>query len=291
MLEQQLFNGLVLGATYALVALGFTLIVGVLDLLNLALGEIFMAASFVGLVTMTEADLPLWLALLAAMAAGAALSIVVYVISFRAVRQEYFTAPILSTLGVGIILTAGVARLAGSGQREFPTGLPDTAYRLAGIRVLVPEIVILGVATVLGVGLYLLINRTKLGLAIRAIAESPATAGLLGVPVQRVILITFAIAGGLAGASGVLTGLSFNTVSPFEGFQATITGLTVIVLGGLGNVTGAVVAAVGIAVIETLSVVYLSATARELIVFLLLAAVLLVRPQGLFGTNTHREAK
>jgi len=289
MLSQQLLNGLLLGATYCLVALGFTLIVGVLDLLNLALGETFMVGAYVALLLMTDAHLPFALALLAAMLAAALISALVYLVSFRAVRKDYFTAPILSTLGVGIILSAGVGKLFGSTSRRFPS-VADSSVRIGSLRVYGFQVLIFAIALVLAGALFVLVNRTKLGLAIRAVAESPSTAGLLGVPVERVILVTFVLAGLLAGASGVLTGLAYHTVNPFLGFGINLKGLTIIVLGGLGNVTGAIVAGLAVGLIETTSVVYLSATSRDLVIFILLLVVLLFRPQGLFGTRTRERA-
>lgn len=289
MLSQQLLNGLLLGATYCLVALGFTLIVGVLDLLNLSLGETFMVGAFVALLLVTNAHLPFALALVAAMLAAALISVLVYFVSFRAVRKEYFTAPILSTLGVGILLSSGVAKLLGSTSRQFPS-VADFSVKIGPLRIYGFQIVIFVIALVLAAALFYLVNRTMLGLAIRAVAENPSTAGLLGVPVERVILLTFAMAGLLAGASGVLTGLAYHTVSPFLGFGINIKGLTIIVLGGLGNVTGAIVAGLAVGVIETTSVVYLSATSRDLVIFVLLLVVLLFRPQGLFGTRIRERA-
>lgn len=289
MLLQQLLNGVLLGVTYALIALGFTLIIGVLGLLNLALGETFMVSAFVGLLAMTALGLPFPVALLAAVLAGALLSMLVYLISFRAVRQEYFAAPILSTVGVGIMLTALTTRFLGSELRAFPEAIPNRSWQVGSVRLFLPQLVILAIAALLAVGLYLLVNRTKLGMAIRAVSESPSTAALLGVPVERVILATFVLAGGLAGASGVLTGLVFQAVSPFSGFDATLKGLTIMVIGGLGNVTGAIVAALLIGVIEVTSVVYVSATFRDAIVFALLIAVLLFKPEGLFGSHTQAE--
>ncbi len=289
MFAQQLVNGLLLGVTYALVALGFTLIVGVLGLLNLALGETFMVSAFAGLLLMTVVGLPFPVAFAGAMLVGATVSAAVYVVSFRAVRKEYFAAPILSTVGVGIMLTATVARVLGSEHRAMPEAVPNLSYQLGSVRIFLPHVVVLAVAVVLTAGLYLLVNRTKLGMAIRAVAESPPTAALLGVPVERVIFVTFLLAGALAGASGVLTGLVFRTVSPFIGFDATLKGLSIMVIGGLGNVAGAIVAALLIGFVEVLSVAYLSATMRDAIIFGLLIVVLLFRPQGLLGTHTHQE--
>lgn len=289
MLSDQLLNGLLLGATYSLVALGFTLIVGVLDLLNLALGETFMVGSYVALLLMTNAHLPFALALIAAMVVASLVSMAIYFVSFRAVSKAYFTAPILSTLGVGIILSSGVAKLFGSTSRQFPS-VAAFSVRIGSLRIFGFQILIFAVALTLAAALFWLVNHTKLGLAIRAVAENPLTSGLLGIPVERVILLTFGMAGLLAGASGVLTGLAFHTVSPFLGFGINLKGLTIIVLGGLGNVTGAIVAGLAVGLIETTSVVYLSATSRDLVIFILLLVVLLLRPQGLFGTRTRERA-
>ena len=289
MFAQQLVNGILLGSTYALVALGFTLLLGVLGLLNFALGETFMLGAFVGLILLTALKVPLAVALVGAMVTGAALSVLVYFISFRMVRKEYFAAPILSTIGVGIMLTAGATRLWGSEHRAFPDVIPFNFYDLGPFEISLPQIVIMAVATGLMVGLYLLVAHTKLGMAIRAIAESPRTAALMGVPVERVILATFVLSGALAGAAGVLTGMVFATINPFIGFNATLKGMTVMVLGGLGNIPGAMLGGLLIGMLETLSVAYVSATFRDAFVFAILIAVLVLRPQGLLGTRIHEE--
>lgn len=289
MLLQQAVNGVLLGSTYALVALAFTLVLGVLGLLNFALGETFMVGAFVGLVLLTALAAPFPLALAGAMAVGAGLSILVYFISFRAVKKEFLAAPILSTIGVGTMLSAGAAKAAGSEHRAFPSAIPDTFFNLGVVEVSLPSLIVLGLALGLMAALYLTVTRTKIGMAMRAIAENPRTASLLGVPVERVILFTFAVSGALAGASGVLTGMVFQTITPFIGFNATLKGMTIMVLGGLGNVPGAMLAGLGIGLIETFSVAYVSATFRDALGFILLIAALVFRPQGLLGTRTREE--
>lgn len=284
MLAQQLFNGLLLGATFSLVALGFNLVVGAMDRLNFALGETAMASAMFGAIVM-EADLPFALAFVIAMAIGGALAVLVYYTSFRFVSKDYPTASILSSLGMGLVLTALVVKYLGSDQRSVPDVLPGVSLDLGLFRVSGAQLVILVLATLLTVGLYVFLDRTVWGTAIRGVSDDLTMTALLGVPVQRVILLTFALSGVLAGAAGLLTGLAYHTVSPFDGFGTTLTALMIIVLGGLGSVTGGVIAALFIGVIETLTVAYLSATLRDLIVFLLVGVVLLVRPQGLFGRN------
>lgn len=286
MLTQQLFNGLLLGATFSLVALGFNLVVGAMDRLNFALGETAMVSAMIGAILISVAGLPFLLGFLVAAVVGGLVAIVVYVVSFKYVSPDFPTASILSSLGVGLVLTALVTKVLGSDQRSVPDVLPDVRLDLGLFTVSGAQLVILGLAALLTVGLYVFLERTVWGTAIRAVSDDRTMTGLLGVPVERVILLTFAVSGVLAGAAGMLTGLAYHTVSPFDGFGTTLTALMVIVVGGLGSVTGGVVAALLIGVIETLTVAYLSATLRDLIVFVLVGIVLLVRPQGLFGRDS-----
>jgi branched-chain amino acid transport system permease protein len=285
MLTQQLFNGLLLGATFCLVALGFNLVVGAMDRLNFALGETAMVSAIIGAILMGESKWPFALAFLAAMVIGGVVAVVVYFASFRFVSRDYPTASILSSLGFGLMLTALVTKLLGSNQRSVPDVLPTVHIELGIVRISGAQLVILVLAAVLTVALYVFLERTVWGTAIRGVSDDATVTALLGVPVRRVILLTFALSGVLAGAAGLLTGLAYHTVSPFDGFNTTLTALMIIVLGGLGSVTGGVIAALVIGIVETLTVAYLSATLRDLIVFILVGIVLLVRPQGLFGRN------
>ena len=285
MLAQQLFNGLLLGSTFCLVALGFNLVVGAMDRLNFALGQTAMVSAFVSAGVMTRADIPFLLAFVIAIAVGAALSVVVYFVSFKFVSDEFPTASILSTLGVGIVLTAIVVKWHGSNQLVVPDLFEGKRWDLGIITVTGSQLVILVLATALTVGLYVFLEKSVWGTAIRGISDDMEMTGLLGVPVQRVVLVTFALSGGLAGAAGLLTAQAYHAVSPLDGFSTTLTALIVIVIGGLGSVKGAVVAAIGIGMIETLSVAYLGATYRDMGIYVIVAVFLLLRPQGLFGRN------
>lgn len=287
MLAQQVVNGVLLGATFALIALGFNLVVGAMGRLNFALGETAMVAAMIGAVLMDSTALPFVVSLLAAVAAGAVIATATYLVSFRYVSGAYPMASILSSLGVGIVLSAAVTRIMGSEQRRVPDLLPDVRPRIGPVTVSGAQLVIFAVALLLTAGLYYFLERTLWGTAIRGVSDDATTCGLLGVPVQRVILVTFGISGVLAGAAGLLTGLAYHTVSPFDGFATTLTALMVIVLGGLGSVTGAIVAALATGIIETLSVAYLSATLRDLLVFILVGIVLVLRPQGLMGRRAE----
>jgi branched-chain amino acid transport system permease protein len=290
-LIQQLVNGILLGTTFALIALSFNLVVGALDRLNFALGETAMVSATCGALLMAQGGIPFVLAFVLALLIGAVVAALTYVLSFRFVSAKYHTAPILSSLGVGLVITSLVTRTFGSDQRRVPTVLEGVRYELGPLVVTGDQLIILVVAALLTGLLYVFLNRTAWGTAIRGVSDDADTSGLLGVPVQKVILLTFVLSGALAGASGLLTGLSFHTVSPFTGFETTLTALMVVVLGGLGNITGGVIAALLIGVIETLTVAYLSATFRDLLVFILVGVTLVVRPQGLFTRQSGVAAR
>jgi branched-chain amino acid transport system permease protein len=289
MLAQQLLNGVLLGCTYSLIALGFALLLGVLNLLNFGLGQILMLGAFGGLFCLAQLGLPFVPALVVAMLWGAIVSLLVYVVSFKFVKPGFFIAPVLSTLGFGIMAETFASRVWGAGERRFPESLPSIDFQLGEVTVTFTEITIVVTALVLILVLSLVVQKTRTGQAMRAIAENPTTAALLGVEVERVIIISFIVAGMLAGAAGVEAGLVFHTISPFMGFNATLKGMIVMVFGGLGNLTGAAVGGLVIGVVETLSVAYWSASYRDALVYAILIAVLLFRPQGLFGVRTHEE--
>jgi len=223
LLLQQLYNGVLVGSTYALVALGFTLVLGTLDLLNFAHGEIIMFAAYTCLLALLavgfNAGGSLPLAIAVAVATGAILGLVVYYGSFRFVDKKYWTAPALSTVGIGLILQTGATRLWGTEQRAVPDPLGDASLQLGPITVGLSHLIILGVTVALMIGLHLLLKRTRLGRAMRAVAENHVTAALLGVPVERTIAFTFLISGVLAGAAGALTPLVYHTITPFIGLN------------------------------------------------------------------------
>ena len=285
MFWQQLVNGVMLGVTYAMVALTFNLVVGAMDKLNFALGETSMVAAMVAVVFIDARTLPFFVGLLVAIVVGAAVAVLTYVLCFRLVDNRYFTAPILASLGLGLVMSSAITRIWGSDHRRVPPVFKGVRVELGPVTITGAQLVILGIAAVLAVGMYVFLERTVWGTAIRGVSDDPATAALLGVPVQRIVVLTFALSGVLAGCAGLLSGLSFHTVSPFDGFNTTLVALMIIVVGGVGSIAGGVVGALVIGIVQILSVAYLSATQRDLIVYALVGAVVLLRPQGLFGTN------
>jgi len=286
MIYQQLVNGLMLGASYALVAIGYTLIFGVLNLLYFAQGEVFMVGAFVGLYLVVGAGANIYGAILGAMVICGALGAVAVFVAVRPVAKDRPLAPLISTIGLTIILQNLAVYIFGGQQMAFPETMEQRLYRLGPVTVGSAQLFILTVAIALMVLLWLFIARTKLGRAIRATAENHETAALLGVDVDRVVLITFIIGSGIAGVAGVLDGIKNSNISPVMGLGAAVKGLIVMLLGGLGNVPGAMVAGLLLGMIEILSAAYIGTAERDLFSFLILILILLWRPTGLFGTRT-----
>jgi branched-chain amino acid transport system permease protein len=289
MLYQQLINGLMLGASYSLVAIGYTLIFGVLNLLYFAHGEVFMVGAFVGLFLVLYAGTNIYVALLGAMIACAVLGAMAFFVAVRPVPKDRPLAPLISTIGLTIVLQNFAIYVFGGQQFSFPETIHQELYHFGPVTISSVQIFILGIAIALMVALWLFIERTKLGRAMRAVAENHETAALLGVNVNQVVLITFVIGSGIAGIAGVLDGLKNSSVSPFMGLGAAVKGLIVMLLGGLGNVPGAMIAGLLLGMIEILSAAYIGTTERDFFSFLILILILLYRPTGLFGTRTAEQ--
>ena len=289
MIYQQLINGLMLGASYALVAIGYTLIFGVLNLLYFAHGEVFMIGAFAGLFLVLYAGANIYGALIGAMVICGIAGAIAVAVAIRPVRKDRPLAPLISTIGLTIVIQNLAVYLIGGQQLAFPETIAQKLYRFGPITISQAQIFILGVALALMVLLWLFIERSKTGRAIRATAENHETAALLGVDVNRVVLITFIIGSGIAGVAGVLDGVKNSAVSPFMGLGAAVKGLIVMLLGGLGNVPGAMVAGLMLGMIEILSAAYIGTTERDFFSFLILILILLWRPTGLFGTRTAEQ--
>jgi branched-chain amino acid transport system permease protein len=289
MIYQQLINGLMLGASYALVAVGYTLIFGVLNLLYFAHGEVFMVGAFVGLFLVLYAGVGIYGALLGAMVVCALLGVAAVFVAVRPVSRDNPLAPLISTIGLTIVLQNLAVLIFGGQQVAFPETIRQQLYHFGPVTIGSVQIFILAVAMTLMVLLWLFIEHTRMGRAIRATAENHETAALLGVDVNRVVVVTFMIGSGIAGVAGVLDGIKNSGVSPFMGLAAAVKGLIVMLLGGLGNVPGAMVAGVLLGTIEILSAAYIGTTERDFFSFLILILILLCRPTGLFGTRMTEE--
>ncbi len=293
MLAQQLVNGVLLGATYALFALGFTLMFGVLRVINLTYGFTFTAGAFLALGLSRVTDLPILVILpLAAIGAGVLAVVIDAALLTRLRRQKApELASLMVTLGGVLALYSGMTAWLGPDiQRLPPRLIRADAIEILGVRVTAAQLLILAATGVLVAGLLLLLRGTRLGLALRAMAEQPDAASLMGIDTGRAAMLVSFLSGTLAGAGGVLIGLNFNAIQPFMGEQMMLRGFVVIIVGGLGDIRGALIAGLALGVIEVLTAGYLSSNLKEAVAFLILVAVLWTRPQGLFGQATVRRA-
>jgi branched-chain amino acid transport system permease protein len=290
---QQALNGIFVGSIYALFAVGYTLVFGVLDILNLAHAAVFMLSAFAALTLVAEAHLPLWLASLLAMIFAGLLGLLLDRVAFKPLRgrSDSNISGLISSLAMAAIFEAVALQLFGPDISRFPFGtIEERRIVLGSATTSVLEISIVVVSVVLMAALTWMLRSTRLGRQIRAVAESPKAARVLGVNVDRVIAATFFLSSALGGAAGVLFALAFNSISPDVGRSVELKGLAVIILGGMGSVVGAAVAGFLLGLVEVFTVAHLGSSVRDVVSFAVLFIVLLVRPRGLFGQAATREA-
>ncbi len=292
MIAQQILNGLVVGAVYALFALGFTLVYGVQKILNLAHGGIFMWGALLGYFAVTRLALPLYAALVIAMAGAGLLGMALELVAFRYLRRRSEgddLGTLVSSIGANLILVNVAQQLTNSQIASFPFGtFPIRIWRVGGLLISLQTIVILSCVALLVAMLVLYLFKTRFGAEVRAVAVSERTSLLLGIAPGSVFLQTFFIAGAMAGAAGVILGVAFNSVSYNMGEPMMLRAFVIIVLGGFGSVIGAVVASLVLGVVQALSVALWSSALSDAIMFGVLILLLLVRPTGLFrGFDTE----
>ena len=293
MLAQQLVNGVLLGATYALFALGFTLMFGVLKVINLTYGFYFSAGALISLWLVRVGGLGIWSALpLAAIAAGLIAMVVDWLLLTRIrTKPGAELTSLMVTLGAVLALYSALTAWLGSDIRRLPpTVMSGDALQFGPVRVTLAQLLILAAVAVLIVALVWLLRGTKLGLAIRAMADRPDAAELMGIDTLRAAAIVSFLSGCLAGAGGVLIGLQRNAISPYMGEEMMLRGFVVIIVGGLGDIRGAVIAGMLLGLLEVLTAGYVSSNLKEAVAFLALVAVLWTRPSGLFGRAVTRRA-
>jgi branched-chain amino acid transport system permease protein len=301
-LPQQLVNGLTLGAVYALIALGYAMVYGILQLLNFAHGDVYMVGAFVGYGVLTllapgnKPLLPAWLIivlmLLAAMLISGGLGVVIEWFAYRPLRGAPRIAPLISALGVSFFLQNAVLLTLSANYRVIRTealipirlGLDIGPARFSAVRLLV-----ILTAVALMFALDALVRRSRLGRAMRAVAIDREAAAMMGVDVDRVIVLTFFIGSALAGAAGVLVGLAFTQVWHLMGFTAGLKGFTAAVVGGIGNIPGAMLGGLLLGLVESFAAGFISSTYKDLIAFVVLVLVLLVRPAGLLGARIQQK--
>ena len=304
---QQLFNGLVLGSVYALVALGYTMVYGILQLINFTHGEVLMVGAMVSLtvVSLLQTFFPgiapwamMLLALLTAIPACMALSATIERLAYRPLRNAPRLAPLITAIGLSIVLQTLAMLVWGPNPMVFPDLLPTIPIQWQGAFIAPKQLLILAVSAVLMAALVLLIQYSRLGRAMRAVSESPSMAMLMGINPDKIIALTFMIGAALAAVAGLLVAMNYNIVHFTMGFILGLKAFTAAVLGGIGNVPGAVLGGLLLGIIESLGAGYigditggfLGSHYQDIFAFAVLILVLLFRPSGLLGERVADRA-
>ncbi|MBV8125009.1 MAG: branched-chain amino acid ABC transporter permease [Paucibacter sp.] len=304
-LIQQIINGLVLGSMYALVALGYTMVYGIINLINFAHGEVLMVGAMVSWTVVTalaDSGLPGWALMLVALACAivccTVLNFVVEKIAYRPLRNAPRLAPLITAMGVSLLLQTLAMIIWKPNPKPFPLLLPTTPFDLGGPVITVTQVVILVTTVVVLGGLLFLVNHTKLGRAMRATAENPRVAGLMGVKPDFIISATFVIGATLAALAGLMWAANYGTVQHSMGFMPGLKAFTAAVLGGIGNLSGAMVGGVLLGLIEAIGAGYLGdltggvlgSNYADIFAFISLILVLTLRPSGLLGERVADRA-
>jgi branched-chain amino acid transport system permease protein len=287
-LLQQLVNGIIAGSVYALFALGFNLVLGAMNILNVAQGAVFTWSALVGFYLIKVYGLPFPLALLAAVAAGGLLNMLIEILVFRPLRNRGGSAmsTLVASIGVSMILISAAQTASDAQVERFPFGtLPEIQWSALSVRLTFTQAVVLVTTLATMIGTYLLLHRTRLGKAIRTMAFNERTAKMLGIPTESVARWTFFLSGALGGLAGVLLGLMFSTGHFLMGEPYVLKGFAAIVIGGFGSVIGVIVASIMIGLAEVFSTVIGVGAFRDVIIFGMLFMFLLFRPNGLFGKD------
>jgi len=290
---QQLLNGIAWGSIYALIALGYTMVYGVLKLINFAHGEVYMVGAMTGYYAahaLGFAATPslggLLAVLVLSMLACALLGATIERVAYRPLRSAPRLASLITAIGISLLLQNGGQLLFGADPKFFPSLVEASeVVRVGSLAVSNIQLFVFGTAMALMVGLELVVTRTRFGRAMRAVSVDAPAAALMGVPVDRVISGTFMLGSALAAAAGVLVGLSNPKIDPLMGLLPGLKAFVAAVLGGIGSIPGAMVGGLLLGVVETLISAYVSSTYRDAIAFVILIAILLYRPTGLFGTG------
>lgn len=296
-LLQQIVNGLVVGSVYALVALGYTMVYGILQLINFAHGEIVMIGALVALFVtnaLVAAGLSpafaLIIAILAAMVVCAIVGVSVERIAYRPLRNAPRLAPLITAIGVSIFLQQVAILVFGRNYFSFPEIISKKPITIGAVTITPNEIVIFVTSILLMAGLLWLVNRTKVGTAMRATAEDQKVAGLMGIDINKIIAFTFAIGSGLGAVAGVMVASNYGQAHYFMGFMLGLKAFTAAVMGGIGNLWGAMVGGLILGLVENVGLIFVRGDYKDIFAFVVLVLVLIFRPQGLIGEKVAERA-
>ena len=286
---QQLANGLILGSVYALLALGYTMVYGIIKLINFAHGDIYMIGAFMGYYLINTLHLNFFVALILSMVGTAILGVVIEFLAYRPLRNSTRIAALITAIGVSFLLEYGMVFFVGANTRSFPQVIETVRYTIGPVSISNIQLMILGISILLMVGLQFIVQKTKMGKAMRAVSVDSDAAQLMGINVNRTISFTFALGSALAGVAGVLIALYYNSLEPLMGMTPGIKSFVAAVLGGIGIIPGAALGGFVIGLLETFATAVGLSDFRDAIVYAILIIILLVRPAGILGKNVKEK--
>ena len=285
---QQIINGISLGSVYALISIGYTMVYGIIKLINFAHCDIFMVGAYTGYFAISTLRLSFLPALLFTMAVCALLGVAIEKIAYKPLRNSAKETLLITTIGVELFLQNIIKTkaLAGPNVLNFPEVVKSETFKIGSLQFSNIQIITLGITVIMCIALQFLINKTNTGRAMRATSYDRDAAALMGININRIISVTFAIGSGLAATGGIVFGMLYPKLEPVMGVMPGLKAFVAAVLGGIGIVPGAMVGGLAIGLIETLSKVYISSGLSDAIAFIILIIILLVKPTGLFGKRS-----
>lgn len=286
---QQLINGLSLGSIYALIALGYTMVYGIIKLINFAHGDIYMIGAYIGFICTVQLGLGFFPSLVIAMVLCAIIGVVIEKIAYKPLRNATRIAALITAIGVSYFLEASTQKIMGTSAHSVPEVLGTQTFTVCGVMISMEQIIIFVITILLMLLLQYVVQKTKIGRSMRAVSVDAEAAQLMGVNVNATISYTFAIGSALAGAAGVLVGVYYNTVSPLMGLVPGVKAFIAAVFGGIGIIPGAMFGGFFIGIVETLVAGYGSSLYKDAVVYIILIIILIVKPAGLLGKNVKEK--
>ena len=286
---QQLVNGLSIGSIYALIALGYTMVYGIIKLINFAHGDIYMLGAYVGFISIAQLHLGFFPALLLAMVVCGVLGVIIERIAYKPLRNATRIAALITAIGVSYFLEYSTQKIMGPGVKTYPSVLSNQTFHVFGIQIQMQQIYILAITIILMLALQFIVRTTTIGRSMRAVSVDADAAKLMGINVDATISYTFAIGSALAGAGGVLVGMYYNTINPLMGMVPGIKAFVAAVFGGIGIIPGAMFGGFFIGIVEALVTAYGSSLYKDAVVYAILILILIIKPAGLLGKNVKEK--
>lgn len=286
---QQLVNGLSIGSIYALIALGYTMVYGIIKLINFAHGDIYMLGAYIGFIASAQLHLGFFPSLILAMVICALIGVLIERIAYKPLRNATRIAALITAIGVSYFIEYSTQKVMGPGVKTYPALLSNQTFEVFGIQIQMQQIYIFITSIILMLILQFIVKKTKVGRSMRAVSVDADAAKLMGINVDATISYTFAIGSALAGAAGVLVGIYYNTINPLMGMVPGIKAFVAAVFGGIGIIPGAMFGGFFIGIVEALVTAYGSSLYKDAVVYAILILILIIKPAGLLGKNVKEK--